>query len=49
MPIRYSRSGSRYAPPLDQFGLFGTPRHPVSVMRISGAASRILGVVLIRA
>nr|WP_230947462.1 DMT family transporter [Burkholderia territorii] len=34
---------------LDQFGLFGTPQHPVSVLRIAGAACLILGVVLIRA
>ncbi|PFH28954.1 transporter family-2 protein [Burkholderia sp. JKS000303] len=34
---------------LDQFGLFGTPQHPVSVIRIAGAACLILGVVLIRA
>lgn len=33
---------------LDQFGLFGTPQHPVSVLRIAGAACLILGVVLIR-
>ncbi|WP_446329721.1 DMT family transporter [Burkholderia sp. SR8] len=34
---------------LDQFGLFGTPQHPVSAIRLAGAACLVLGVVLIRA
>lgn len=32
----------------DHFGLFGLPRHPVSPARLAGAASLLLGVVLIR-
>ena len=33
----------------DHFGLFGLSPHPVSPIRLAGAASLILGVVLIRA
>ena len=32
----------------DHFGLLGLPHHPVSLTRLAGAASLILGVVLIR-
>lgn len=32
----------------DHFGLFGLPHHPVSLTRLAGAASLLLGVVLIR-
>jgi len=32
----------------DHFGLLGLPHHPVSPTRLAGAASLILGVVLIR-
>lgn len=32
----------------DQFGLLGIPQHPVSAIRLMGAALLILGVVLIR-
>jgi len=33
---------------IDQFGLFGAMVHPVSVMRLSGVAAMILGLVLIQ-
>jgi transporter family-2 protein len=32
----------------DQFGLLGVPHHPISAIRLAGAACLILGVVLIR-
>ena len=32
----------------DHFGLLGVPHHPVSPTRLAGAASLILGVILIR-
>jgi transporter family-2 protein len=32
----------------DHFGLLGVPHYPVSPTRLAGAASLILGVVLIR-
>ncbi len=32
----------------DQVGLLGMPRHPVSPVRLAGAACLILGVVLVR-
>jgi len=34
---------------LDHFGLFGTPQHSVSLVRLAGACCLIFGVVLIRA
>lgn len=33
----------------DHFGLLGVPQHPASLVRLSGAAFLILGVVLVRA
>lgn len=32
----------------DHFGLMGTPQHPISLLRMAGAAFLIVGVVLIR-
>ncbi len=33
---------------LDHFGLFGLPRHPVSIWRLFGAGLLLLGVAIIR-
>jgi len=33
---------------LDHFGLFGLPRHPVSIWRLLGAGLLLLGVAIIR-
>ena len=33
---------------LDHFGAFGTPRHPINLMRLLGVAMVIGGVVLVR-
>ena len=33
----------------DQFGLFGTPHHPVSLLRVAGALALVGGVAMIKA
>jgi bacterial/archaeal transporter family-2 protein len=32
----------------DHFGLLGTPQHPVTMLRLAGAACLIIGAMLIR-
>ena len=33
----------------DQFALFGTPHHPVSLLRVAGALALVGGVAMIKA